>query len=368
VDTVPAFMSDLQTVDYDLHGLAGVRLLDAAPGDARAVDRQLGPIRGSLQREPDLVVRFVDRLDVRGPVTLLGLDDAGYTEDAFLILRSKHKARARVQIPLDRIGTRGAEIVCERGLPAVPLLIACLNLTVLAHGALPLHAAAFTYRGRGIVVTGWSKGGKTESVLAFLAHGARFVGDEWIYVEPDGSKVHGIPEPMRVWDWNLRQLPAARERLSGAERARLGGLRAATSAARGRRGRRVGAFLDRQRYVDLPPERLFEDGAFELTAPFDRLFLVSSRDDPETLARPVDPLEVARRMAASLEYEREPIAAAHAQFRFAFPDRANPVFETAGERERALLDRVFAGKPAFAVDHPYPVDLGRLFEVMDPLC
>jgi hypothetical protein len=73
-------------------------------------------------------------------------------------------------------------------------------------------------------------------------------------------------------------------------------------------------------------------------------------------------------MAASLEYEREPIAAAHAQFRFAFPDRANPVFETAGERERALLDRVFAGKPAFAVDHPYPVDLGRLFEVMDPLC
>ena len=53
--TVAPFMSDLQTVDYDLHGLAGVRLLDAAPGDAKAVDRQLGPIRGPLQREPDLV-------------------------------------------------------------------------------------------------------------------------------------------------------------------------------------------------------------------------------------------------------------------------------------------------------------------------
>jgi hypothetical protein len=368
VSTVASFMADLQTVDYDLHGLAGVRLLDASPADAAAVDRQLGPIRAPLTREADLVVRFVDRLELRGPVTLLGLDDAGYTDDAFLVLRSKHKARARVQIPLEAIGTQGAEIVCERGLPAVPLLIACLNLTVLARGALPLHAAAFTHRGRGIVVTGWSKGGKTESVLAFLAHGARFVGDEWIYVEPDGGRVHGIPESMRVWDWNLRQLPAARRRLSRGERARLGGLRAATGAARGRRGRRVAAFLDRQRYVDLPPERLFADGAFDLTAPFDRLFLVSSRDDPETVARPVDPLEVARRMAFSLHYEREPIAAAYAQFRYAFPDRRNAVLEDAGERDRALLERVFAGKPAFAVDHPYPVDLGRLFEVMDPLC
>ena len=219
------------------------------------------------------------------------------------------------------------------------------------------------------MVTGWSKGGKTESVLAFLAHGARFVGDEWIYVEPDGSRVHGIPEPMRVWDWNLRQLPAARGRLSRGERARLGGLRAATGAARGRRGRRVAAFLDRQRYVDLPPERLFADGAFDLTAPFDRLFLVSSRDDPAD-GRPARGSR-SRSPAGwrfSLEYEREPIAAAYAQFRFAFPDRRNRCSTPRAERDRALLERVFAGKPAFAVDHPYPVDLGRLFEVMDPLC
>jgi hypothetical protein len=31
-------------IDYDLHGLAGIRLLDAAPADAAAVTRQLGPI------------------------------------------------------------------------------------------------------------------------------------------------------------------------------------------------------------------------------------------------------------------------------------------------------------------------------------
>ena len=35
----------LETVDYDLHGIVGIRLLDARPTDARAVDRQLGRLR-----------------------------------------------------------------------------------------------------------------------------------------------------------------------------------------------------------------------------------------------------------------------------------------------------------------------------------
>jgi len=179
---------DGTAIDYDLHGLAGVRVVGATARDAAVVDRQLGPIRGPLRRDPDIVVRFVDHLDVEGPLRLLGVDDAGFTDDAFLVLRARHKARARVLIPLDRIGRR-CEIVCERGLPAVPLLIATLNLTVLARGALPLHASAFFHEGRGVVVTGWSKGGKTEAVLAFVARGARFVGDEWVYVGPDGATV-----------------------------------------------------------------------------------------------------------------------------------------------------------------------------------
>jgi hypothetical protein len=355
-------------VDYNLHGLAGVRLIDAAPGDVAAVDRQLGPIRGELDREPDLIIRFVDHLELRGPVTLLGLHEAGFTDDAFLILRSKHKSPARVQLPLERIGTPGAEITCERGLPAIPLLVACLNLTVLGRGALPLHAAAFRHRERGAVVTGWSKGGKTEALLAFMAHGAEYVGDEWIYIEPDGSTVHGIPEPIRIWDWNLRQLPDVQARVDRADRLRLRALETGTTLARGRRGRRIGALVERQRHVDIAPEQIFERGAVRLSTSFDRLFLVASREDPATIAREVAPDEVARRMAASLEYEREPLRVAYGQFRFAFPDRRNTLLETAAERELDLLQQVFAGKPAFAIDHPYPVDLAALYRAMEPLC
>jgi hypothetical protein len=354
-------------IDYDLHGLAGIRLLGATPGDARAVDRQLGPIRGTLAREPDLVVRFVDRLDVTGRVRLLGVDDAGFTDDAFLVLRSRHKARARVKIAMEELGA-GGEIVCERGLPAVPLLIAALNLTVLARGALALHASAFVHDRRGVVVAGWSRGGKTEALVAFVAHGARYVGDEWVYVEPGGATVHGIPQPLRLWDWHLRQLPAQRGRVRRADRARLTALRAAAGAAGGRRLRRVGAALAEQLHVDVEPERLFAPGAIALSAPFDRLFWMGSWEDAHTAARAVEPGEIAARMVHSLQREREPLTRAYQQFRFAFPDRRNALLESAAEREEALLARVFAGKVSHAVEHPYPVDLARLFEVMRPLC
>jgi hypothetical protein len=358
---------DHSAMDYDLHGLAGVRVVGATPRDVAAVDRQLGPIRGPLRGEPDILVRFVDRLELHGPLRLLGLDDAGFTEDAFLVLRSRHKARARVLIALDRIG-RGCEIVCERGVPAVPLLIATLNLTVLARGALPLHASAFLHEGRGVVICGWSKGGKTEAVLAFVAHGARFVGDEWVYVEPDGRTVHGIPEPLRLWDWHLRQLPDLRARIGRGDRARLAALRGAAAVARGRRGRRLASLLAGQLHADVAPGALFGPAALALTAPFDRLFFLVSWHHRETVARAVDPADVAARMAFSLQHERAPLTSAYQQFRFAFPDRSNPVLEAAPERERGLLERVMAGKVAHAIDHPYPVDLERLFEVMRPLC
>jgi hypothetical protein len=358
-------------IDYDLHGLAGIRLLGAGPREAAAVDRQLGPIRAPLEREPDIVVRFVDALDVSGPVRLLGLQEAGYSDDAFLILRSRHKARARVALPLQDAGGR-CEIVCERGLPAVPLLIQVLNLTVLSAGALPLHASAVVADGCGLVVTGWSKGGKTEAVLAFTARGARFVGDEWVYVEPGGTTVHGIPEPLRLWDWQLRQLPDVRARVGAGDRLRLELLRVAEAgarrAARGRRMRhaaeRAGAFAARLRHADVAPERLLRGGAVALSGPFDRLFLIGSWERPDIVARPIEPGEVARRMAASLHYERGPLLDAYAQFRFAFPERRNPRIEAAAERERELLGRVFAGKPAYLVQHPYPVDLAELYRVM----
>ncbi len=91
-------------IDFDLHGLAGIRLVDPTAEDAAAVTRQLGPLPSRMDRDPDIVIRFVDRLQTTSRLRYLGLDDAGFTDDAFLVLRSKHKSQARVQIPFEQIG------------------------------------------------------------------------------------------------------------------------------------------------------------------------------------------------------------------------------------------------------------------------
>jgi hypothetical protein len=361
------------SVDFDLHGLARVRLLDAEAGDIAAVRRQVGPIEAAVAGDADLVVRFVDRLETRGRTILLGAREAAFTDDAFLVLRSKHKARARVSVPMADVGRSGCEVVCERGAPAVPLLVPMLNLTVLGKGALPLHAGAFVHRGVGVVCTGWSKGGKTETLLAFTQRGAAYVGDEWVYLGGDGSTVHGIPEPLRLWDSHLSQLPHVGRRIDRGSRRRLAALRAARrvgTATPGRLGRmadRALPLVESQLHVDVPPEQLFPPRLRPMTGPFDHLLLVLSADVSRTTTEPIDPDEVAARMAASLAYERLPFLSWYQAFRYAFPDAVNPIVERAGDRERILLHQLLQDKPAHAVYHRYPVNIAGLYEAINPL-
>ncbi len=362
------------TVDFDLHGLVGVRVIDGAPGDIAAVARQLGPLPRRLDREPDLVVRFVDRIEPGSRLNYLGAREAGFTDDAFYVLRSR-KEPVVVRLPMDRIGGR-CEIVCERGLPAVPFLIAVVNLTVLGNGALPLHAAAFELDGVGTLVTGWSKGGKTELLMAAAGAGARYIGDEWVYLTTDGA-MHGIPEPIRLWDWHLAQLPDARGRISAMDRARLRAIgilrhvdKAMPPALRRlppvRLLHRAMPVLEGQAHVDLPPERLFGQLG-HLTGRLDHVILVVSASGDETTVAPIDPIEVARRMTASLSYERQDLAALFLQARYAQPDLENPHLATFEARQRELLERILEGRPAHLVTHPYPVVLATLLDAVRPV-
>jgi hypothetical protein len=367
-------------VDLSLHRLARLRLLDASSQDVAAVVRQVGPLEVPPEGGADLVVRFVDRLPAPPGERLLGAREAAFTEDGFVVLRSKHKARARVLVPLHRAGTPGCELVCERGLPAVPLLVPLLNLAVLAKGALPLHACAFrTADGVGVMATGWSKGGKTEALLAFCERGATYVGDEWVYLPGDGTAA-GIPEPIRVWDWHLDSLPGYRRRLRWRNRARLAALRGATAVARrtpdqprrvSRLADRLAPLLEAQRHVDLFPTRLFGAELGPLSTSLDRVFLVMSADRTDVAVAPVDHAELAARMAASLAFERLDLQGWYLRARYAHPEASwsNPLLEGGAEElERDLLARFLAGVPAWVVEHPYPADLTALHDAMAPFC
>lgn len=367
-------------VDYDLHGLAGIRLLEATAEDAAVVTRQIGPLQSPLECEPDIVIRFVDHLATSSRIRYLGLDEAGFTDDAFLVLRSKHKSRARVQIPFEHIGKR-CEIVCERGLLQVPLLIPILNLTILGKGALPLHASGFTYRNTGLLATGWSKGGKTEALLAFMAHGATYVGDEWIYLSGDGNRMHGIPEPIRLWKFHLDSLPQYRRAVRARDRARLRSLQFAVRAvdrltSGGSRRRffaaralnRMRPLLAGQLHVDLSPYTLFGEEACTLVGVPEKILFVASHETPEITVRPIDSQEIARRMVFSLQEEQRTLTSYYWKFRFAFPDAANELVDNSGQLQREILHRALDGKEAYEVLHPYPVHIPSLFEAIEEKC
>ena len=355
-------------VDFDLHGIVGIRVLDARREDVDVLTRQLGPLRAPLAREPDITVRFVDELDEPRPMTYATWPESAGTEDTFYLLRGKDGVAARTRFPMDAVGDR-CDIVCERRAGHVPHLLAVINMTALRRGVLPLHASAFTYRGVGVLATGWGKGGKTEVLLAFAARGARYVGDEWVYLTADGG-MHGVPEPIRLWNWHIEQLPGLRADLPAATRARLRSLPAVASSAAALsarlRGlpasvlRRTAPVLRRQAYVQVPPARLFGEDALALHGRVDHVLFVASHDRDDVTIEPIAGTDVAAHMLASLEEERGPLLAVYRQFRFLFPDRRCAVLEDAPQIERRLLERYLGDRPSSVLRHPYPVDLGSL--------
>jgi hypothetical protein len=358
--------------DFDLHGIVRVRLVDATPREAAVVRRQVGPLDAPPEGQPDITIRFVDRLSPSRPVTFAGWNEGGFTPDAFYALGSKNNVPARTQLVLEELG--GPTVVtCERSASAVPLLIAMINSVALAKGVLPLHASAFDVRGTGVLTTGWSKGGKTESLLAFMTRGARYVADEWTYLCPDGRML-GIPEPIRVWSWQLDQLPELRARVPASRLRALRALGAAAAAAgvaaKSPRGaqvaRRAAPVLKRQMYAQVPPAELFGADAIALEGRLDHVFLMLSHDSPEIAVEQIDGADVAARMRWSLQEERAPLMAMYRQYGFAFPGAASPLLDRAEEVEGELLDHVLGSRPAYAVRHPYPVRISDLHDAMSP--
>ncbi len=361
--------------DFDVHGLVGVRVIGSAH-DVRVVERQLGPLHGDLDRDPDIVVEFVDRV-ATGPLVYLGRAEWAYDSEGLLVLRGRRKSSIRARLPLDTIG-EGCHIVIERGAPAVPYLVALVNLCALANGGLPLHAAAFEIEGRGVVVTGWSKGGKTESLLAALDRGARYVGDEWVYLSDGGRRAVGVPEPIRVWDWYLDQLDTVRPRVSAMNGLRSRSLAGAVAVAErvdrsrlagsaGRFARRVRHLLDGQRYVDLPVGKLTGTHAFPRSTVVDAVVHTVSTDSTTVALEPTSGAEVAERMAGSLAYERLPLMSLYHAFRYAFPDRVSPLIEAAGDIERERLREFLTARSCWLSTHPYPPELAELGQVLSEL-
>jgi hypothetical protein len=363
-----------KTVDYDIHGRVGIRLIDPSAEDVVAVSKQLGPMQLPLTRDPDITIRFVKSLPTTG-LRYVEFNGSGFTDEGFYLLQSNKRA-AKVKIGLSQIGGR-CEIVCETGLRAVPLLMAILNLTLLSKDCVPLHASAFTHGGRGILLTGWSKGGKTEALLAFAKHGARYVGDEWIVLSKDGEKMYGIPENIRLWEWHLDNVPHVRSQVSRQDRFLfrvihwLDHLQSSASKKLAKTLlfkllRRAMPMLKRQLSVRLKPEVIFGRNMDNFEARPDKLFLLLSDNDPTVRVERADPQAIARAMASSVRYESLPLMEQYLSAKFANPKLKNDFIESAHKLQHQILLRALEGKEAYTVRHPYPVSFDHLYEAMQP--
>ncbi len=358
--------------------VGGVRLhvLGGTGEDHRCVRHQTGWAAGSAADPPDVVLRFVpdladDALAGSPPLRLVGVEHA-CTQDAVVCRAPGPGPARRVHVPLARRPSPWL-LTCESGASTVPLLLDVLNVAALRTGLLPLHAGAFLLGGAGSVVTGWSKGGKTETVLGVMAQrdDAAFVGDEWVYVEPESGVVHGSAHPVRVWAWHLDQLPALRAAVPARQLRRLDALSRVRSAHRRAAARAASALpvrvasalmpvLEQRHGAYLEPDELFGQQRVVASGRLDRLVHVESWQSDRTEVRQVSGREVADRMAVSLQTERADLTRACAALRYVHPDADLSWEAAAQEVERSLLHAAFDDAPAVEVRHPYPVDIADL--------
>ena len=63
-----------------------------------------------------------------------------------------------------------------------------LQLGHVARGAAVAHSAAVVLDGRAVLVAGWSESGKTETALALMEDGARFLSDKWTVLAPTARR------------------------------------------------------------------------------------------------------------------------------------------------------------------------------------
>jgi hypothetical protein len=363
-------------IEFDLHGLVGIRLVDPTSRDVAAVTRQLGVVRTPLSREPDITLRFVERL-VTPPLRHLGFRKLGFSDNALFVLEDGANG-GKARIPFTQLG-RKCEIVCESGLQSVPLLKHIVALTAQAKGFACVHASAFMRSGVGVVMAGWAESGKTTALLGFAARGAELIGEDCVLVSRDGNEMCGLPTMIELSTSHLENLPDIRRRVN---RSRLLALRALHGLRRmqdarqrwgnrptslGRLFRRILASLEERTYPTVAPQAIFGKHLGPLAGRPDKFFLLVSHDEPWVEVRAIPSSEMALRLAHLAQHEQIPLWEHYLAFKFAFPEAANPNIERSFQAQYEILSQALAGKDTYTVWHPYPLAFSDLYQEIEPL-
>ena len=362
-------------VEFDLHGLVGIRLIDPSPGDVAAVGKQLGLAQIQLLREPDVTLRFVKYL-VTPPLLYLGFKKLGFTDSALFVFEDGANGR-KVRIPFAQLGNK-CDIICESGLQTVPLLRPILALTAQAKGSASVHASAFVHNGVGVLMAGWAESGKTTALLGFAARGAELIGEDWVLVSSDGKQMCGLPTKIELSSSHLETMPHLRRTIKHSrllKLAALQSLRRIQYAALGQRCNRTAlgkllcrivTAIEQRALPTVPPQAIFGNQVGSLVGRPDKVFLLVSHDDPWIEVKPTLPSEMALRLAHLAQYEQIPLLEHYLAFKFAFPEATNPFIDCSFDSHLKILSQALIGKDTYTVWHPYPLVFSELYEAIEP--
>ncbi len=363
-------------MEFDIHGVLGIRLVDPSPSDVAAVSTQLGPLQRPLLRAPDITLRFVRYLPTPR-LRHLGIKQNGFTDDAFFVFGEGENG-AKARIPFDQVGAP-CEIVCESGLRSVPLLMPILGLTALAKGCVALHASAFVYNGVGVLVAGSAASGKTTTLLGFASRGAEFIGEDWVVLSGDGQKMCGLPRDIELSPSLLEIPPHVRRAIKPSKLWPYEGVRCLRRMQGILGGKRDSTFLQQalrkamtaiQHRVALKvrPQDIFGSRVGSLIGKPEKLFLLISHEDPSVQVESTPPSEMARRLAHLGQHEQMRFNEHYLAFKFAFPEAENTFVEQSSTYQYGVLSRALMGKETYTVRHPYPLTFSALYEAIKPFC
>jgi hypothetical protein len=276
------------------------------------------------------------------------------------------------------------QFAVERGFPLGQVfgrfVRPALQLAAARHGAVAVHGSTVVADGRGIVVAGWSETGKTETALALLEEGARFLSDKWTLVFGDGS-LACFPITIGVRRWLLRYAPTLRQRLPRAARIQFAAAAAGEAAARvtaplARRGGvaaathvAVAELATLAQRASLSPSQL--SAAYEQPPPTGReplaaLVLLTTMTDGRPRAELRDPAWAARRLARSASYERRDYLTLAERARYIRDDERTDIARLIEDREEAHLTSVLASVRVLEVRAPFPTDPRRIVDAVRP--
>jgi hypothetical protein len=341
--------------------------------DAADLSRRLGLPETEPPSDPDLVVTFVDEELAVEDLQLLG-DDSGFDGERFLVLgRLAGGARANAV----HLG-EPLELVSSGRARSLPLLLPLLDLAALRKSVLPLHAAVFSFEGRGIAVLGWPHGGKTSALLAFLARGARLVADDRAYVSFDPPHVAGLRGGIELRGHHLEALsslphpPGApvrvRLRLSlGADRLQARAARRAPSGRLSRLGARSAAAIAAATATEVSPRDVVGDAGADVDRIGAAFVMLRQLRGPVRVERL--PVASAReRLLALAQDDRAQLRELVQKYRFAFPGAASDQLDLVESSEARSIEKLARETAVFAVSHSPASRSEELFEAMAEHC